>query len=385
MKTIRDYDLKGKRVIIRVDFNVPIKNGVIQDDNRIIESLPTVNYALENGAKVILFSHLGKVKTIEDKTKNDLKPVAERLNNLLNRKVLFVENTRDLEQTNNLKDGEVALVQNTRYEDLEGKKESSNDSDLAKYWASFGDIFINDAFGSSHRSHASLVGIAKLLPSGIGFLVEKELKELDNVINIKERPFTVIMGGAKIEDKIEIIESLVKKADYILVGTAMAFSFLSSKGIDVGKSLIDVNSIDFCKKMLETNKDKIILPVDAYTVKNIGEKPIIKKIEEFDNDDIGMDIGPLTSSLFEEYLNKSKTVFWNGPVGMFEEDTYANGTKKIINTLEKLDIIKIAGGGDTASAIKKFNKKEVFTHISTGGGASLELVEGKKLPGIEAI
>lgn len=387
-KTIEDYNLENKRVIIRVDFNVPIKDGIIKDDNRIKESLKTIKYAINHNAKVILLSHLGKVKTEEDKIKNNLKPVAQRLSELLNQKVIFIEETRGDKLTNSvnsLNPQEVLLVQNTRYEDLENKYESSNDENLASYWASLGDIFINDAFGSSHRAHASLVGIASKLPNGIGFLVEKELKELEKVTNVKERPFTVIMGGAKIEDKIGVIESLVSKCDHILIGTGMAFTFLKAKSINVGKSIVDNENIDFCKKMLQKYPDKIVLPVDVYAVEEIGEKPVVEELESINENQIGVDIGPLTLELFNKYLKESKTIFWNGPVGIFENEMYANGTIGICQTLKKLDCTKIAGGGDTGSAINNFGFKDYLTHISTGGGAALELVEGKELPGIKVI
>lgn len=385
-KTIRDYDLNGKKVIIRVDFNVPIKDGVIKDDNRIRESLKTINYAIDNNAKVILLSHLGRVKEESDLAKNDLAPVAKRLSELLGKEVIFSATTRDLEKyVDNMKEKDVLLVQNTRYEDLDGKKESSNDKELASYWASLGDIFINDAFGTSHRAHASNVGIASILPNGIGFLVEKELKELD-LTNI-ERPFTVILGGSKVSDKIGVIENLVNIADYILIGGGMAYTFLSAAGFNIGSSLLDSENIEFCKNMLSKYPDKIILPTDSIVTKEISEtSPYMEKyITDFDNDDIGVDIGHSTVKLFKETLVNSKTVIWNGPVGIFEMDNFSKGTKELLEILSKLDAKVIIGGGDTASAAINFGYKDAFSHISTGGGASLELLEGKKLPGIESI
>ena len=294
-KTIRDYDLNGKKVIIRVDFNVPIKDGVIKDDNRIRESLKTINYAIDNNAKVILLSHLGRIKEESDLAKNDLAPVAKRLSELLGKEVIFSPTTRDLEKyVDNMKEKDVLLVQNTRYEDLDGKKESSNDKELASYWASLGEIFINDAFGTSHRAHASNVGIASILPNGIGFLVEKELKELD-LTNI-ERPFTVILGGSKVSDKIGVIENLVNIADYILIGGGMAYTFLSAAGFNIGSSLLDSENIEFCKSMLGKYPDKIILPTDSIVTKEVSENsPDMEKyITDFDNDDIGVDIGHST-------------------------------------------------------------------------------------------
>ena len=385
-KTIRDYDLNGKKVIIRVDFNVPIKDGVIKDDNRIRESLKTINYAIDNNAKVILLSHLGRIKEESDLAKNDLAPVAKRLSELLGKEVIFSPTTRDLEKyVDNMKDKDVLLVQNTRYEDLDGKKESSNDKELASYWASLGEIFINDAFGTSHRAHASNVGIASILPNGIGFLVEKELKELD-LTNI-ERPFTVILGGSKVSDKIGVIENLVNIADYILIGGGMAYTFLSAAGFNIGSSLLDSENIEFCKSMLGKYPDKIILPTDSIVTKEVSENsPYMEKyITDFDNDDIGVDIGHSTVKLFKETLVNSKTVIWNGPVGIFEMDNFSKGTKELLEILSKLDAKVIIGGGDTASAAINFGYKDAFSHISTGGGASLELLEGKKLPGIESI
>ena len=382
MKTIRDFDLNNKKVIIRVDFNVPIKDGIITDDTRIKESLKTINYAVENNAKVILMSHLGRIKEENDKLKNTLKPVSIRLSELLNKQVIFVPNTRGVElenAINNLNNGDVLLMENTRFEDLLDKKESKNNEELGKYWASLGDIYINDAFGTAHRAHASNVGIASHLPSGIGFLIEKELDNLLPAINNPSKPFTVILGGAKVSDKIGVIENIVKKADYILIGGGMAFTFLKSKGIEIGSSLLDEESIDFCKKILKENENKIILPIDVVT----DQKECF--ITDITKEEKGLDIGSKTVKLFKQYLDNSKTIIWNGPVGMFEEEKYSNGTKGICEILKGIDAIKIAGGGDTASAVKNFGYESAFTHISTGGGASLELLEGKILPGIDII
>lgn len=382
MKTIKDFDLNNKKVIIRVDFNVPIKDGKITDDTRIKESLKTINYAINNNAKVILMSHLGRIKEESDKLKNTLKPVSTRLSELLNKKVIFVPNTRGSELEEciaNLNNGDVLLMENTRFEDLEDKKESKNNEELGKYWASLGDIYINDAFGTAHRAHASNVGIASNLPSGIGFLIEKELDNLLPAINNPQKPFTVILGGAKVSDKIGVIENIVKKADYILIGGGMAFTFLKAEGIEIGSSLLDSESIDFCKKILKENENKIILPIDVVTDK----KECF--ITDITMEERGLDIGSKTVKLFKQYLDNSKTIIWNGPVGMFEEEKYSNGTKGICEILKNIKAIKIAGGGDTASAVKNFGYEDAFTHISTGGGASLELLEGKVLPGIDVI
>ena len=389
-KTIRDFNLVGKKVIIRCDFNVPIKEGVIVDDNRIRGNLETINYALEKGAKVILMSHLGRIKTETDKLNNSLLVVSKRLSELLNKKVVFVSETRGerLEQEiNKLGNGEVLLIENTRFEDVPNNLESNNDSRLATYWASLGDIYINDAFGTSHRVHASNVGLASLIPSGIGFLVEKEVKIISEIMDNPIPPFTVILGGAKVKDKIGVIQNLVKKADYILIGGGMAFTFLSAKGFEVGKSIVDVERIDFCKEILNQYGSKIILPIDVVCSKEIKElaPTTIKLIDQLETEEIGLDIGPKTIHLFEEYLNKSKTVIWNGPVGVFELEPFSKGTKALANHLAHLNSTIIIGGGDTAAAVIEMGYKESFTHISTGGGASLEMLEGKVLPGIDII
>ena len=390
MKTIRDFDLYGKKVIIRVDFNVPFKDNKILDDNRIIMSLDTINYAISKGAKVILLSHLGRVKTIEDKLKNTLKIVVPRLSELLNKDIEFSKVTRGKEledKVNNLENGDVLLVENTRYEDLNDKKESSNDPALGKYWASLGDIFINDAFGTAHRAHASNVGIASNLPSGIGFLMEKELTVLNNVKNNPKRPYTVILGGAKVKDKIGVINSLVKKADYILIGGGMSYSFLEAKGYNVGKSLLDTDSFDYCKELLSKYQDKIILPVDVVTCLEIKEDAAYKTVlvNDIKEEEIGVDIGVKTIELFKKYIDLSKTVVWNGTVGCHEIENFAQGTKSLLEYLKNSNCETIICGGDTASAAINFGYKESFKHISTGGGASLELLEGKTLPGIDCI
>ena len=389
-KTIKDYDLNNKRVIIRCDFNVPMKDGKITDDNRIKESIPTIKYAIDNGAKVILMSHLGRVKTEDDLKSNTLYPVSVRLSEILGKTVLFINETRGekLESAvNNLKPGEVLLIENTRFEDLNDKKESGNDKELGKYWASLGDIFINDAFGTCHRAHASNVGIASNLPNGVGFLVEKEINVLSNTMNNPARPFAVILGGSKVSDKIGVINNLVKVADYILIGGGMAFTFLKSEGLEIGNSILDEEHIEFCKTILDKYKDKIILPNDAVCSIEISNDAEVKNkfITDLNKEDIGLDIGYNTIKLFKEYLKDCKTVIWNGPLGMFELDKYQNGTKEICDYLSKLSSNVIIGGGDTAAAAISFGYKDSFTHISTGGGASLEMMEGKVLPGVEII
>ena len=389
-KTIEDLDLKNKKVIIRVDFNVPIKNGKITDDNRIRESLKTINYACDKGAKVILLSHLGRVKEEKDKLTNTLLPVAKRLEELINRKVTFINETRGLNlenAINELKPGEIVLVENTRFEDLDGKKESSNDPELGSYWASLGDLFINDAFGTSHRAHASNVGIGSNLPNAIGYLVEKEIKIIGNAIKNPDRPFTVVLGGSKVSDKIKVIENLATIADNILIGGGMSYTFLKAKGYNIGSSLLDSENIDFCKDMIKKYGDKIVLPIDTITSKSVEECIDIKEIsvEEIQNDDIGVDIGSKTIELFKQYLDSSKTIIWNGPVGVFEINGFDKGTKALLEIIKNNKGTTILGGGDTASAAINFGYKDKFTHISTGGGASLEMLEGKKLPGVSII
>ena len=383
-KTIKDFDLNNKKVIIRVDFNVPIKDGIIKDDNRIVESLETINYALSNNAKVILLSHLGRIKEESDKSKNNLEIVAKRLSELLHKDVIFAPTTRNLESyVESLKIGEVLLVQNTRYEDLDGKKESGNDQSLGAYWASLGDIFINDAFGTSHRAHASNVGIASHLPSGVGFLVEKELKAFWPVLNDPARPFTVILGGAKVSDKIGVIKELVEKADYLLIGGGMAYTFLKALGKDIGSSLLDSESLDFASEMLNKYSNKIILPVDHVCASSISDDVPVEVLDEIKG--IGLDIGPKTIELFKSYLLKSKTIVWNGPVGYSELEHFSKGTKALCEIIASTSAYTVVGGGDTVAAVIKMGYKNKFSHISTGGGASLELLEGKKLPGIEII
>lgn len=389
-KTIEDYNLYDKRVIIRCDFNVPIKNGIIMDDNRIIKSLDTIKYALNNGAKVILMSHLGRIKEFSDLEKYSLEPVAKRLEELLNMKVTFINETRGklLEKAvKKLKPGNVLLMQNTRYEDLNEKGESNNDITLASYWASLGDIYINDAFGTCHRAHASNVGISSLLPNGIGFLVEKELKILEKSISNPNRPFVVILGGAKVSDKIGVIENLVKIADYILIGGGMSYTFLSALGYNVGKSLVDKENIAFCKKILDNYSSKILLPVDNVVSKAISNDALVRIVnsDQILSDDIALDIGPQTIKKYSEYLLNSKTVIWNGPVGYSELKKFEHGTKSLFEFLSKLNSTVIIGGGDTAASAINLGYGNSFTHISTGGGATLELLEGKKLPGIESI
>lgn len=388
-KTIKDYDLHGKRVIIRCDFNVPMKDGKITDDTRIQAALPTIEYAINESAKVILMSHLGRVKEEKDLVKNDLFPVAQRLSNLLNQKVLFCKATSGSElkdAVDGLKDGEVLLMQNTRYEDLNGKKESSNDPELGAFWASLGDIYINDAFGTAHRAHASNVGIASHLPNGIGFLIEKELNHLESLKN-PERPYVIIMGGAKVSDKIKVIENLAPIADKIMIGGGMAFTFLKAKEIDIGKSLLEEDSLEFCQKMIATYGDKLVLPVDVNVTTEFSEETPhhICKVSEIGADEMAMDIGPETIAMMKEVLANAKTVFWNGPLGVYEMKEYQKSTNELLKTIANSSIHSVLGGGDIVAAASELGFKDKVSHASTGGGATLEFLEGTELPGIAII
>ncbi len=388
-KTIKDFNLDNKRVIIRCDFNVPMKNGVITDDNRVVMSLDTINYAINNGAKVILLSHLGRIKSEEDLANNSLSAVSKRLEELLGRKVTFVSNTRGSEVESfisNMNSGDVVLLENTRYEDLDGKKESSNDMELGKYWSSLGDIFINDAFGTIHRSHASNVGIASNIPNGVGFLVEKELNELSK-LNDPERPYVVILGGAKVSDKLGVINNLVTKADKVIIGGAMAFTFLKAQGYNVGKSLVEDDLVNTCLELLNEYSEKLVLPVDVVLSKGIGEdfSSETKSVSDILNDEIGLDLGKSTLDNIEMILSNAKTVVWNGPLGYYELEKYQVATKRVLEFLVSNNINTILGGGDIVAASSSLGYKDKVTHASTGGGATLEYLEGKQLPGLMVI
>ncbi|MCR5795708.1 MAG: phosphoglycerate kinase [Solobacterium sp.] len=385
--TVKDLDVKGKHVIVRVDFNVPHKNGVITDDNRVRAALPTINYLTENGAKVLLLSHLGKVKTEEDKAKNDMSIVADCLASLQSAPVKFVNATRGEELEAAVKaqeDGSIVLMQNTRYE----KGESKNDPDLGNYWASLGDLFVEDAFGSVHRAHASTVGIASHLPSGLGFLVDKEVTVLGKALNDPERPLVAILGGAKVSDKIAVIENLLKIADKVLIGGGMSYTFSAAMGGKIGTSLLEADKIDLAKKFIEEGGDKLVLPIDTVIANDFSNPTEIKTVDagEIPDGFMGLDIGPKTVELFKKQLEGAKTVFWNGPMGVFEDPRFAKGTIEICKSLAELEgATTIIGGGDSASAAKNLGFAEKFSHISTGGGASLEYMEGKELPGITII
>ena len=389
MKTIKDINIDKKKVIIRCDFNVPIKEGKIVDDTRIKGALETINYCLDRNCKVILLSHLGRVKEEADLEKNDLSPVAKRLSELLDRDIIFSEKTRgeELEAiVENMGPQDVLLIQNTRYEDLDGKKESGNDPELGKYWASLGDVFINDAFGTIHRAHASNVGIASNIESAVGFLIEKELNAL-SILDNPPHPFVVILGGAKVADKIGVIENLVTKADKILIGGGMAFTFLKAKGIEIGKSLLDEENIDFCKKMLEDYSDKIVLPIDFAVTNEYtnDEEYRTKDTNNISLDEMGLDIGEKTKKLFETIINETQIVIWNGPLGVYEFEKYKKNTDELLKYIVENNIKTILGGGDIVAAATTAGYKDKVFHASTGGGATLEYLEGKELPGLVAI
>lgn len=389
MKTIKDYDLNGKRVIIRCDFNVPMKDNIITDDTRILASLKTINYAIDNNAKIILLSHLDKVKSEEDKKNNSLYSVYLKLKELLKTNVYFCEETHGDKLTNmvnNLKDREVLLVQNTRYEDIDSKKESSCDLKLSKYWASLGDIFINDAYGTLHRSHASNVGIGKILPNGIGFLVEEEVNKIDSFLEDTSRPFIVIMGGKKVSDKIKVIDNLIKKCDKLLIGGAMSFTFLHVLGYNVNMEYVDNDSISYVKGLLDKYKDKIVLPVDFMVSSSLEDvNSVNKSLDELEVNDNGYDIGSESIKLFKDNLNGCARVLINGPVGVFENKLYEKGTKEIYQYLKDNNIKVLIGGGDSAASVNKLGFANTFYHVSTGGGATLEYLEGNGLPGLDVI
>lgn len=393
--TVSDLDVKSKKVLIRVDFNVPIKGGVIGNDNRMVAALPTINYVTENGGKAILFSHLGRIKTEDDKKELSLRPVAEHLAELLNKPVTFVPETRgaQLEDAiNNMEDGDVLVVENTRFEDLDGKKESGNDPELGKYWASLGDVFVNDAFGTAHRSHASNVGISEAMKAegkqaAAGYLLEKEIQFLGNAVDDPKTPFVAILGGAKVSDKIGVINHLLGKADKVIVGGGMTYTFYAAKGIKIGNSLVEEDKIELAKEIMEKAGDKLVLPVDNVVATEFNNDAP-SQVAEGDIPDgyMALDIGPKSVQLFKDTLADAKTVVWNGPMGVFEMSNFAKGTLEVGEFLGTLsDATTIVGGGDSTAAVQQLGVADKLTHISTGGGASLEYLEGKTLPGIAAV
>ena len=392
--TVKDVDLKGKKVLVRVDFNVPVKDGVITNDNRITAALPTIKYILEQGGRAILFSHLGRVKEEADKEGKSLAPVAADLAAKLGQDVAFLPGvTRGAEleaAVNALEDGQVLLVENTRFEDVDGKKESKNDPELGKYWASLGDgIFVNDAFGTAHRAHASNVGISANVDKAVaGFLLENEIAYIKEAVEAPERPFVAILGGSKVSDKIGVIENLLAKADKVLIGGGMTYTFYKAQGIEIGNSLVEEDKLDVAKALLEKANGKLILPVDSKEANAFADYTEVKDTEgeAVDPGFLGLDIGPKSIAEFDKALTGAKTVVWNGPMGVFENPDFQAGTIGVMDAIVKQPGVKsIIGGGDSAAAAINLGRADKFSWISTGGGASMELLEGKELPGLAAL
>lgn len=392
--TVKDVELKGKKVLVRVDFNVPVKDGVITNDNRITAALPTIKYILEQGGRAILFSHLGRVKEEADKEGKSLAPVAADLAAKLGQEVKFIPGvTRGAEleaAVNALEDGQVLLVENTRFEDVDGKKESKNDPELGKYWASLGDgIFVNDAFGTAHRAHASNVGISANVDKAVaGFLLENEIAYIKEAVEAPERPFVAILGGSKVSDKIGVIENLLAKADKVLIGGGMTYTFYKAQGIEIGNSLVEEDKLDVAKALLEKANGKLILPVDSKEANAFADYTEVKDTEgeAVDPGFLGLDIGPKSIAEFDKALTGAKTVVWNGPMGVFENPDFQAGTIGVMDAIVKQPGVKsIIGGGDSAAAAINLGRADKFSWISTGGGASMELLEGKELPGLAAL
>jgi len=391
MIKFQDLDLKEKIVVLRCDFNVPIQNGVILDDSKIKESLPTINYLLEQDCKIVILSHLGKIRSEEDKLYNSLQPVALRLNELLKMPVIFSKQTRNMklwETTHALKAKEILMLENTRFEDFPVKLESRNDTQLAMYWATLGDVFVNDAFGSSHRVHASTAGIAKYLPSGVGFLIQKEIENLDKYVMNAEAPFTVFMGGSKVEEKIELIEKLVPKCDYLLLGGKIANSFLQALDFNPGFSSDDTKPelLEKLRALMLSNKEKIMLPLDAVVSTSYDASVAnYRLIDKIGNNDVISDAGSKTINKYAGAINESKTIFMNGTVGIYEDPRFSNGTRELLALMAKSDANVVVGGGDSVSAARKFGYADNFTYLSTGGGATLEYLIKGKLPALDYI
>ncbi len=389
-RRIQDMDVKNKRVLLRCDFNVPVKDGVILDDSKIVAALFTIDYLVKQGAKVIIMSHFGKVKTEEDKEKNSLAIVASHLQKLVNTKVIFSKQPRSLYLEGKIEEmnpGEILVLENTRFEDVPNKLESGNDSQLAMYWAELADIYCLDAFGSAHRKHASTHAIANYLPSCIGFLVQKEVEMLDGYILNAKKPFTIVMGGAKVEDKVELIESLLPRCDHLILVGGIANSCLATLGFNVGSSLRtkDPEVLSKIKEILIQYKDKIVLPVDAIIGREYSEEIEHVNIDKVFDDDIIYDIGMKSVNKFKEIIDESETIFVNGTAGKYEDNRFANGTRALLETIVNSKAVKIVGGGDGVSAAKHFNLGDRFTFLSTGGGATLEYIINEGLPAIDNI
>ncbi|HLR34323.1 MAG TPA: phosphoglycerate kinase [Tissierellales bacterium] len=390
-KSIEDLNLNGKKVLVRCDFNVPMdEDRNITDDRRIRSSLPTIEHILKNNGKAILMSHLGRPKG-EAKPEFSLEPIAKRLSELLGKEIVFAQDNNVISEkvesiVNAMEDGEVVLLENTRFR----KEEKENDEEFAKKLASLGELYINDAFGTSHRSHASNVGVSKFLPSAVGFLVQKEIEVMGKALDNPDRPFLAILGGAKVSDKIGVIENLINKVDSIIIGGGMSYTFLKAKGLEVGESILEADKVNLARELMKKAEEKgveLLLPLDIVVAKEFKNDTKFKtvKSDEIPVDMMGMDIGEETIKLFSDAIRKSKTIVWNGPVGVFEMANFKEGTDAIAKAMAETDGITIVGGGDSASAVEKAGFQDKMTHISTGGGASLEFLEGKALPGIAAI
>ncbi len=390
-KNIQNMDVKNKRIVLRVDYNVPIQNGQIMDDSKIKESLDTIQYLLAENCKIVILSHLGKIKSEEDKLKYTLEPVANHLKKLLNTEIYFTKDILSPDLVNRvlqLQPKEILMLENTRFADYPDRLESSNDAQLAMFWASLGDIFVNDAFGSLHRTHASNYGIAKYIPSCIGFLIQKEIFSLDKLIFNPKRPFVVVMGGAKVDDKIELIENLIEKCDFLLFGGGIANTCLKALYFNIGQSLASQNDniIKRLQKIMLHNKDKIGLPLDAIVGSSYDESYVkYKTIDKIDENDIILDIGTKTLEKYKKYIENAKTIFINGTMGLYENIKFANGTKEFFDMISNTSAVTIVGGGDSASAVKNLGFASKFTYISSGGGATLKYLGTRNLPALEAI
>jgi phosphoglycerate kinase len=390
-KTIEDIEVTGKKVLVRCDFNVPLKDGKITDENRLIGALPTIKYIAQKGGKVILCSHLGKPKG-EPKEELSLAPVAKRLSELLNKEVLFAADNEVVgknakKAVENMKDGDIILLQNTRYR----KEETKNEENFSKELASLADIFVNDAFGTAHRAHCSTVGVTEFVQTSVcGYLIQKELKFLGNAVENPQRPFVAILGGAKVSDKINVINNLLEKVDTLIIGGGMSYTFQKAQGYTIGTSLLEEDKLDYAKEMIEKAKEKgvkLLLPVDNVVGEKFAEdtEAIITEDQNIQEGYMGLDIGPKTSKLYAEEIKKAKTVVWNGPMGVFEFKKFAKGTIEVAKAMAESGATTIIGGGDSAAAVNQLGFGDKMTHISTGGGASLEFLEGKELPGIAAL
>ena len=389
-KTVKDINVQGKRVIVRCDFNVPMKEGVITDDIRIVSALPTVKYLMEQGAKVILMSHMGRPEG-EPNMKYTLKPVADRLTELLGQEVLFVSSPVVVDEAvkaaaAQLEEGRVMLLENVRFR----KEETKNGADFAKELASLADIFVNDAFGTAHRAHSSTAGVADYLPAVSGFLIEKEVEFLGNAVENPKRPFVAIMGGAKVGDKIPVIENLLKKVDTLIIGGGMSYTFYKAEGLEIGTSILDKDSLEIAPQLLKKAEEagvKMLLPIDVVVADefNNDAKTAVVDKDAIPADMMGLDIGPKTVELYKAAIAEAETIVWNGPMGVFEMENFAGGTRAVAEALAESKAVTVIGGGDSAAAVEQFGLADKMTHISTGGGASLEFLEGKVLPGVAVL